>query len=523
MMWKKLGVNIGVMLGVSLGSMSGYAMEAGRENLQKELLGSEPIVQQEAFDEAEVEDKVFVSAKGHQVKFWPDGESQWRADVTEDFTGIEHAGLPVKFGGDWSVDQLMKLPSSKHRLHVLMRGDLPEEFEEEGLVYVGCQHTRGQRCLKMAQVGSIEHVKSGIIPRPIPNAETYQFMDAIPPGSVLSDIISDSDLGIRNEIGYLPLVVYQSGRYEDAFYFAPENRDQDAEKVLSIYGKNNTEFNSRLILIKDFEKFIELFNKTSHGCANKGGKWSSSANWGYKLDYLYDERNGYTMLDRKRVENAMGVEKQCRSWSCGPNSGLRAVYLLGRDWPHSYDNFIRNCPKRICRETTVRKGSQTAAVGAGLTFFGLFFAPLTMGASLIPGAVTGLTGAGLAATGASISSDVGPMPTKLAEYLSRRLGKHKAYRSNYCSQRGYEESISRDIRLGLPRIILIISGTFNMHYINVIGVRSTGKYFNQVVILDTNGTIGVMTDSGLEHWLNRDGYADLILDARYNTVEFNTK
>lgn len=133
MTWKKMGMSAVVVLGVSLGSAAAQAMDV--ENLATQT--ENELDAKDAFDPAEVEDKVFVSAEGHRVKLWRDGKDQWRADVTEDFTGIEYAGLPVGFGKDWSVEQLMRQDVSKHRLHVLLRGDSPDGLQEEGLVYVG--------------------------------------------------------------------------------------------------------------------------------------------------------------------------------------------------------------------------------------------------------------------------------------------------------------------------------------------------------------------------------------------------
>lgn len=226
------------------------------------------------------------------------------------------------------------------------------------------------------------------------------------------------------------------------------------------------------------------------------------------------------MLNEARTMVAQQAPEQDDDWSCDPNSGYRSLILLGEK-RYTHESFIASCPQRISKEETVENGIATIAVGTGLTIMGGFLAPFTFGLSLIPGIATLATGKTLAITGSAISSDVGPTPRMLASFLTSAMEQHEAFFSGYREQGDYEKSIAADIKKGYPRIVLIVSGTFNMHYVNIIGAKiDSSGYLNEVAILDTNGEIIVMTNISLRYWLDTEGYAGLLLDARYNTVEF---
>jgi hypothetical protein len=358
--------------------------------------------------------------------------------------------------------------------------------------------------------------------RVMPYSITYSFVDSRRPGEVIFSKVTEVGLNASQEFEDFFVVCYQSDRYQDAFYFVPEKMIKDAEKALSIFGKTDPKFYAYLIPIEDNGKFWELASKTSAGCANKGGRWVDSVRWFKNLDQAFSE--GYKMLDRTFIEYAMSAPSQSSdakngSWSCGPNSGFRAIRLK-RNFIDDYYSFVEDCPRSISRDGMIATGG-TMAITAGI--WGMIFAPFTGGLSLIPAGIAWTAGAATAITGGSISSDVGPNPALLAFYISSRMEPGRgAELAGYSSSTDYEIAISNSISVRDPRIVLIVSGTFNMHYVNIIGVKcnSYGGPLTEAVILDTDGSIGVISASNLQYWLDSDGYAGLILDARYNTIGF---
>jgi hypothetical protein len=227
------------------------------------------------------------------------------------------------------------------------------------------------------------------------------------------------------------------------------------------------------------------------------------------------------MISKYRVGRAISeVPKQGdvrqSHWCCGPNSGLRAVYLLGSSWSHGWNRFCDSCPSST-------EGVQTAAkvarvpVALGFGLMGI----LNPVAWFSSNARQGIRDVMDQVVGDKEENWVGPTVPQLAKYMSQKLSSRSAYYSGYSSQTEYEESIARDIGLGIPRTILLISGTFNMHYVNIIGAQRSGKYADRFVILDTDGTVGDISDSNLKYWMNRDGYAHCLVPARYNTIEYS--
>lgn len=315
-----------------------------------------------------------------------------------------------------------------------------------------------------------------------------------------------------------PVVCYQAVRHGVAFYFVPKGMAKDAEKALSLFGKTKPSFYANLILVKEWSKFVELASKTSAGCANKSGKWRGNVTWLKNIGEAIN--NGFTILDRN-LADAMGAPSQHSdeingSWSCGPNSAYRARLLIGEK-KYNYSTFVECCPKTFSKQKTAQQGTKICLVG---TLAAALFASVTGGASLAAAAaIAAGSGAATAVVGTYIP-DVGPKPEMLAAYLSNHMDWHEARYSGYSCQICYEKSIKRDICLGYPTIALIVSGTNNMHYINIVGFNSAGKSF---LILDTDGSIGAISKDNLRHWLDRDGYANFLLGAKYNTVEFVRK
>lgn len=159
------------------------------------------------------------------------------------------------------------------------------------------------------------------------------------------------------------------------------------------------------------------------------------------------------------------------------------------------------------------------AMGAGV--LGMIFAPFTGGLSLIPAGIGWVAGSTTAVAGGIISSDVGPKPALLAAYLSSKMKRWNAEFAGYSSQTDYEKSLIGSIAVKDPRIVLIVSGTSSMHYVTIVGVRHTADWnLLEAVVLDTDGSLGVISDSDLRYWLDSHGYAGLMLDSRYNTIGF---
>jgi hypothetical protein len=340
----------------------------------------------------------------------------------------------------------------------------------------------------------------------LPNFQAYSFIDCLKPGEVLFSVTTEEGLNVSNEFKDFFVVCHQAERYGDAYYFVPQNMKDDAEKALALYSKTSPSFYAYLIPIKNDEKFWELAAKTTPGCGHKGGAWEKEQHIRYDPDNenwveLYN--GGYKLLDKEIIRYARNApaqdSNQHNNWSCGPNSGYRALRILN-EVGYNYDSFVENCPRTI--------NSNVLGWIVGLAF-------LDPGLGFL----------------ASTKTDVGPKPDVLANYLTSKMNAHRAKFSGYSEPVDYEDRVSKDILRGLPTIVLLVSGTLSMHYVNIIGFVPCdcvceGKLcdgITDVVILDTDKEIGVMKAFLLTKWMDRSGYADLLLDSRYNTVEFLKK
>jgi hypothetical protein len=332
------------------------------------------------------------------------------------------------------------------------------------------------------------------------------------------------------------LACHQPARYQDALFFVAGDDLEDAKKVFAGVGLENSKFYVHLIPVNGKEKWRELLKKSSAGCAEKDGNWVSDARE-VSLDDLYD--GSYVLLDRKRIERArrvksQGLDRKNGHWCCGPNTGLRTAALLDESG-HEYDEFIENCPKTLTNEKVDGIGNDliiAGAVGYGAgMILSVALVPLTFGFSLfLPMAIQATSGAviagGFEAKKASRTTqcDVGPSPYALASYLNSKFPQHKAEFAGFSVQGEYERSINSDINNNFPRIVLLISGTFSMHYVNIIGIKpSRSGYFREAVILDTDGRIYVISDERLSYWTNGLGYAHFILFNNYNMIKFDRK
>lgn len=369
----------------------------------------------------------------------------------------------------------------------------------------------------------------------LPNAQVNLLIDALKPGEVVLSITREAGLKVNNEFNDFYVVCFQRGRYQDAFYFVPERMHKDAEKALSIYAKTRPNFYAHLIPVKDDAKFLSLALKSSAGAAGKGGAWYEDVTWDNNLAN-YD---GYTLLDKSRIEFAINAPKQDsneqhKAWSCGPNSVYRVKRLIGEPCGN-YDDFVGSCPRTINRGQISDGGNVAQDVGGGLLGVGLALAPITGGLSLIPGAVMFVAGSCASLTSEVIPCDVGPDPKPLADYCSGTMVEYKAvyagyskksHDSKYNPQGDYEKVMVHDIRNAkTPTMVLIISHTFRMHYVTVVGYKASvyGDFLQEAVILDTDGALGKISDEKLAYWLDRDGIANWILDDKFSTIRFVRK
>ena len=357
----------------------------------------------------------------------------------------------------------------------------------------------------------------------LPNFEAYSFIECLKPGEVLFSITTEEGLNVSNEFKDFFTVCYQAERYGDAYYFVPENMKEDAEKALALSSKTSPSFYAYLIPILDSDKFKTLASKTASGCSSKEGKWFNSVNW-KGLERVYAE--GYTMLEESRVRYAQVApvqdSTQHSEWSCGPNSGFRAMRLLGLTLEdYEYWALAEGCPKSLSRQDLINPGVRVAAISGIL---GIFLTPFTGGISLIVGAIGVGVGSATAATGAYAPIEVGPRPHILAAYLTEnpkmQKEKMRAYFHGF-SDLDYEINIVCEIREEKPVIALLINGTTKMHYVTIIGMKPQGEHISEVVILDTDGEIGTMSQSDLRFRMDRDGYAGLLLNAKYSIIKFH--
>ncbi|QIZ72265.1 hypothetical protein [Oxynema aestuarii] len=176
---------------------------------------------------------------------------------------------------------------------------------------------------------------------------------------------------------------------------------------------------------------------------------------------------GWKHLPLDRIQKALQLPPQAESWSCGPNSGYRALILNGdKSSENGLRSFINNCPKSIG-------------------------APQTTGGKVVDFLVTGgrFTSAAKVANKVANqfdrSIDVGPDPSSLAKYINKHSkSKVKRYIGENWSD--FWTQLCRDIDRTDPAIILVEKGTTSLHYINLIGYNPKNE---TVAILDTDNAI----------------------------------
>ena len=146
--------HVAIVVNILTGSWVAYATQDSPMNVSRTV----DKVDQKQRDEVYLEDKTFSSQGGHTVQFWRNGENEWRATVRENLLEefmLEHDDLLVKFENDEFAEALLKGNLQQKHLHVLLRSDLPENFDDEGLVYVGSFGLNGGGVCQEAVQGKI--------------------------------------------------------------------------------------------------------------------------------------------------------------------------------------------------------------------------------------------------------------------------------------------------------------------------------------------------------------------------------
>jgi hypothetical protein len=167
-------------------------------------------------------------------------------------------------------------------------------------------------------------------------------------------------------------------------------------------------------------------------------------------DLLSD--TNWTALSAEQIRRGIEIPKQegrvDSSWSCGPNSGARALQMLDRDVTN-FDLFVSLCPTNWCFVT------------------------------------------------------IGPTVGQLAQFLS-------THKSSFTPSAVYEEkfektleSIKKSIASKTPTIILLVRSFANMHYVNVIGFNDAER---RVGIMETNQYIYWMTYDDLKLWMSLEDH-----------------
>ena len=175
---------------------------------------------------------------------------------------------------------------------------------------------------------------------------------------------------------------------------------------------------------------------------------------------------GWKYLSLERIQKALQLAPQAESWSCGPNSGYRALILNGdKSSDKDLRAFINNCPKSLGTPQT-KTGKVLNVVTGGIA-----------------------SGIGL------LKGDVGPDPSSLANYINKH-SKSKVQRYIGKDWDSFWTQLCRDIDRAEPAIILLEGGTISLHYINLIGYNPNNQ---TVAILDPNNAIEFCSKSEFKH------------------------
>lgn len=205
---------------------------------------------------------------------------------------------------------------------------------------------------------------------------------------------------------------------------------------------------------------------------------------------------GWKHLDLERIDKARKVKPQEESWSCGPNSGYRALIINGdKSSGSDLDSFIKKCPKSLgSPQTTVGKvlNVSTGGIASAITAMGKLKKKVVGGSEF----------------------DVGPNPSSLAKYINQH-SKSKVTRDRTDSWDDFWGKICSSIERGVPVIVLIEEGRLALHYINLIGYNANDK---SVTMLDTNNAIVFWSNSEFK---KKSTIEAAYIKGKYNVVKFS--
>lgn len=173
-------------------------------------------------------------------------------------------------------------------------------------------------------------------------------------------------------------------------------------------------------------------------------------------------------LSKGQIQNGYNIPSQIgrpdAPWSCGPNSGARALQMLDRR-VIDFNGFVKQCPKSF-----------------------------------------------------SFIWDIGPSPTQLANYLANTGTSFPPYPELSEHFQTTLNSIRWSIGNRRPMIVNLIRSFSSMHYVTVIGYSDAYK---RVAIMDTTLEIYWMTYGELEWWMTAEGHIlKLFIFENFNAIHF---
>lgn len=213
------------------------------------------------------------------------------------------------------------------------------------------------------------------------------------------------------------------------------------------------------------------------------------------------EARGYSMIPADLINRAaLEIPRQAdtgedASWSCGPNSALRASMMLGRPAP-DVNRFIGQSPRYNSF------GHLANLMGRGTT-------------GLVPFLLSPLCWVPL-------PGSIGPVPEGLRDYLKKwdnfggGIGVRAARVDHWHEMVGH---IRHSMNIRRPVIALLVWGQTSMHYVCVVGIHE-GR--GRAAILNTDGIIYDMPLEELHHQMDAGGTVPFKLDLfkGYNAVDF---
>jgi hypothetical protein len=221
------------------------------------------------------------------------------------------------------------------------------------------------------------------------------------------------------------------------------------------------------------------------------------------------------------AQNSKHLAPIDRQWSCGPNSGARALAMLPEGVCVRFDkddqHFLEETPATIGRfPTTFIKKAALASFLAVTVPPALYFgiSPYT------------IAWAGLTAFGATTPwwlksiAPVGPHPAALAEHLQKHTDQYEVKDRRFDT---FEEALEA-IRVSIvehdtPAIVHLYFGLFAMHFMTVVGIDSDKGL---VELLENNGVSYRTSISWLRTSMTTDvPVLNPLVFGRYNLITFH--